>query len=107
MSMIVHIVQLATSLQLPISSFTEEQLQQEKSYLEGKLDRSGNYRNIVTKLERNTACVTSLLSGEDGCSNAIYEVLYGNDEDIYVIDYLVDDFKEGAVQCLDIQGNYM
>ena len=44
----------------------------------------------------------SVISGNDGKLNAVYEVLYDGDDDAYVIDHLIRDFHAGSVVFCDL-----
>ncbi|VDH96063.1 Hypothetical predicted protein [Mytilus galloprovincialis] len=46
--------------------------------------------------------VVSLLKGTDGKLNAVYEVLFDGDDDVYEIDHLVADYHSGSVQFCDL-----
>ena len=46
--------------------------------------------------------VLCVLSGIDGDLNAVYEVLYDGDDDVYEIDHLIQDYRAGSVQFCDI-----
>jgi hypothetical protein len=46
--------------------------------------------------------VMSVISGNDGKLNAVYEVLYDGDDDAYVIDHLIQDFHAGSVVFCDL-----
>jgi hypothetical protein len=46
--------------------------------------------------------VVSVLSGTDGDSNAVYEVLCEGEDEAYEIDNLIQDYKSGSVQFCDV-----
>jgi hypothetical protein len=46
--------------------------------------------------------VMSVIYGNDGKLNAVYEVLYDGDDDAYVIDHLIQDFHAGSVVFYDL-----
>ena len=46
--------------------------------------------------------VVSVLSGTDGDSNAMYEVLCEGEDEAYEIDNLIQDYKSGSVQFCDV-----
>ena len=49
-----------------------------------------------------TGTVLPLLVGTDGSDDATYEVKYDNDDEIYEIDHLVEDYKEASVKFVDL-----
>ena len=59
--------------------------------------------NISTdSSEWYTGTVLSLLAGTDGLDDATYEIRYDNDNEIYEIDHLVEDYKEASVKFIDL-----
>ena len=46
--------------------------------------------------------VTSLKSGRDGEMNAVYEIIYGSDDEEFEVDHLVEDYHQQSVRFTDI-----
>ena len=44
----------------------------------------------------------SILSGQDGEPNAIYQIQYEDDDEMYEVDDLTKDFTEGNLKFADI-----
>ena len=44
----------------------------------------------------------TVVSGTDGDSNAVYEVLCEGEDEAYEIDNLIQDYKSGSVQFCDV-----
>ena len=49
-----------------------------------------------------TGTVISLISGCDGHTNAVYEVIYDDEDEPYEIDYLMQDYHSGSVTFADV-----
>ena len=47
------------------------------------------------------ATVTNILSGRDGI-NAVYEVIYDNNDELKQVDNLIQDFGKGEVMFIDV-----
>ena len=49
-----------------------------------------------------TGLVLSVASGKDRDSKAVYQIQYDNEEDVYDVDDLLEDYNEGNVNFEDI-----
>ena len=61
-------------------------------------------RRICHKWDKKkySGTVLSVLSGIDGSPTALYEIHYDNDNEIYEVDKLLEEFMNGELKFLDL-----
>jgi hypothetical protein len=66
------------------------------------LGRSIRHECIVETSQQKQWYKGTVVSGTDGDSNAVYEVLCEGEDEAYEIDNLIQDYKSGSVQFCDV-----